>query len=258
MQKLGEAGKEIGPREGGSMKGRPWLWIIVAALGIASVCCAGVLVGAVLGQQGTAEAQRTTVAAAEPVRNNEREGSEAQPPAPTAVAAGPTAPLPPPAATPTVVPMPPTPPAPPPPPPGDSDLQALIAYANAMQPLLEEGGELVERDAAILKAAEGGNDVVLCDGRLAADRGQMADVLRRVRAVAPPADAAAIQVGALSGGDAWLEALDNIGLFCETGKQLYKVPAVLKVWEAAATIQDAANRFWLLLIAEGIEDWVQR
>jgi hypothetical protein len=127
-----------------------------------------------------------------------------------------------------------------------------------MQPLLEEGGELVERDTAILKAAEGGNDVVLCDGRLAADRGRMADVLRRVRAIAPPADAAAIQLGALSGGDAWLEALDNIGLFCETGNQLYKVPAVLRVWEAAATIQDAANRFWLLLIAEGIEAWVQR
>ena len=25
-----------------------------------------------------------------------------------------------------------------------------------------------------------------------------------------------------------------------------------------ATLQDAGNRFWLLLVAQGVEDWVQR
>lgn len=127
-----------------------------------------------------------------------------------------------------------------------------------MQPLLEEAGELVQRDGEILEASEGGNDAVLCDGRLAADHASMNDVLHRVRAIAPPADAAVIHDLVLRSGDAWTEALNNIEQFCSTGNQLYKLPAVLKFWEAAATLQDAANRFWLLLLAEGVEDWVQR
>jgi hypothetical protein len=127
-----------------------------------------------------------------------------------------------------------------------------------MQPLLEEAGQVIERDGEILKAAEGGNDAVLCDGRLAADNAIIANLLRDARAINPPADAAAIHDLVLHSGDAWTEAMDNITQFCTTGKQFYKLPAVLKFWEAAATFQDAANRFWLLLLAEGIEDWVQR
>lgn len=127
-----------------------------------------------------------------------------------------------------------------------------------MQPLLETGGELVQRDGEILEASEGGNNAVLCDGRLAADNTSMADIVRQVRAIHPPANAAAIHDLVLRSGDSWTEALDNVEQFCSSGKQLFKIPAVLKFWEAAATLQDAANRFWLLLIAEGVEDWVQR
>jgi hypothetical protein len=133
-----------------------------------------------------------------------------------------------------------------------------VDYANAMQPLLEEAAKLVERDGDIVKASEGGNDAVLCDGRLAADNVAMGDVLRQVQTINPPADAAVIHDLVLRSGDAWTEALDNVDLFCNTGNQLYKIPAVLKYWEAAATLQDAANRFWLLLLAKGVEDWVQR
>jgi hypothetical protein len=127
-----------------------------------------------------------------------------------------------------------------------------------MQPLLEEAGVLLERDGEILKASEGGNDAVLCDGRLAIDNAAMEGVLRSARAVTPPGDAAVIHELVLRSGNAWTEALSNVELFCQTGTQLYKIPAVLKFWEAAATLQDAANRFWLLLIAKGVEDWVQR
>lgn len=74
----------------------------------------------------------------------------------------------------------------------------------------------------------------------------------------PPASAAHIQEMVLRSGVAWTEALDNVEQFCDTGNQLFKVPAVLKFWEAAATLQDAGNRFWLLLVAQGVEDWVQR
>jgi hypothetical protein len=33
---------------------------------------------------------------------------------------------------------------------------------------------------------------------------------------------------------------------------------VIQLWEAGVALQDAGNRFWLLLMSEGVEDWVQR
>ena len=143
-------------------------------------------------------------------------------------------------------------------PPADSDLLALIGYASAMQPLLVEAGTILKQDGEILKASEGGNDAVLCDGRLETDNQAMKEVLNQVRIISPPADAAEIHNLVLRSGDAWNEVLDYIQLFCETGNQLYKVPAFLKFWEAAASIQDAGNRFWLLILSKGVEDWVQR
>lgn len=211
------------------MKTKTLLWIGLGALVLIAVCCVGLLIGGAL-------ARRSPAATSAPIES----------------------PLPSPPPTVTPFPTPPPPRTPPLAPPADSDLQALVAYANAMQPLLTEAGELLERDGEILQASEGGNDAVLCDGRLAADNAAMVEILRSVRAITPPADATVIHNLVLRSGDAWTEALDNIELFCDTDKQLYKIPAVLKFWEAAATLQDAANRFWLLLVAEGVEDWVQR
>ena len=142
--------------------------------------------------------------------------------------------------------------------PEDSDLQELVLYANALNPLLIQAGEVVERDGEILKEAEGGNDAALCDGRLVQDNLTMKTVLDAIRAQSPPADAAVIHNLLLESGSAWTEMLDNVELFCDTGNQFYKIPAVLKFWEAAAKLQDAGNRFWLLILAEGVEDWVQR
>ncbi|NIS78659.1 MAG: hypothetical protein GTO14_00145 [Anaerolineales bacterium] len=161
---------------------------------------------------------------------------------------------------PTATPFPtPQPPANPPSAlPADSDLRDLVEYANEMQPLLVEAGFLLQQDGEILKASEEGNDVVLCDGRLAADNESMKGIMETVRSISPPEDAQVIHDLVLRSGEAWTEALDNVELFCDTGNQLYKVPAVLKFWEAAASLQDAGNRFWLLLMAKGVEDWVQR
>jgi hypothetical protein len=133
-----------------------------------------------------------------------------------------------------------------------------VEYANSMAPLLTEAGEVLERDGEILKAAEGGNDAVLCDGRLESDNSIMKGIIADVRRINPPTDAAAIHDLVLQSGEAWTEALDNVEEFCDTGNQFYKIPAVLKFWEAAATLQDAGNRFWLLVVSEGIEDWVTR
>lgn len=159
---------------------------------------------------------------------------------------------------PTPFPTPPLPPDPPSALPEDRELQELINYANELNPLLVEAGTLLQRDGEILKESEGGNDEALCDGRLAADNTTMKDIVKDVRSISPPLEAEAIHELVLQSGDAWTAALDNIERFCNTGNQFYKIPAVLKFWEAAATLQDAGNRFWLLIMSQGIEDWVRR
>jgi hypothetical protein len=143
-------------------------------------------------------------------------------------------------------------------PPGSSELQAIVKYANDLSPWLTQAGEILERDGEILKEAEDGNDAPLCDGRLEQDNLSMKGILNQVQILSPPPDAASIHNLILESGQAWTEALDNVKEFCDTGNQLYKIPAILKYWEAAAKLQDAWNRFWILIVAKGLEDWVQR
>lgn len=164
-------------------------------------------------------------------------------------------PLPP---TATSVPIPPPPQSVPGELPSDSDLRALIQYANLMQPILVQAGVILERDGQILKEAENGNDAVLCDGRLEADNDTMKNLVSQVEAIAAPGDAQAIHDLVIKSGKAWNEALDEVESFCDTGNPLYKVTAAVKFWEAGVALQDAGNRFWLLMMAEGVEDWVQR
>ena len=181
-------------------------------------------------------------------------GGRTPSPQPEESGAGTTQPQP----TVTLFPTPPPPAQIPQAPPAESDLAALVRYAKSMQPLLAAAGVIVERDGEILKSAEDGNDTVLCDGRLAADNVSMKGIISDVRAIQPPQDANVIHDLVLQSGDAWTEALNNVEEFCETGNQLYKIPAALKFWEAAAALQDAGNRFWILILASGAEDWVQR
>lgn len=163
-----------------------------------------------------------------------------------------------PAATPTPYPTPIPPANTPAALPDNADLVALIDYANQMQPLIYQAGLILQRDGEILKQAEGDNDAVLCDGRLEADNAAFKPIADQARAVTPPADAQALHSLVLRGADAWSEALDNVEKFCDTGNALYKVPAALKFWEAALSMQDAGNRFWALVVSEGIQDWVRR
>ena len=142
--------------------------------------------------------------------------------------------------------------------PTDTNLRDLIAYANLMQPILTQAGIVLERDGQILKEAEGGNDAVLCDGRLATDNATMKDMVTQVRTITAPSEARAIHDLVIQSGTAWSEALDEVDNFCDTHNPLYKVTAVVKLWEAGVALQDAGNRFWLLLMSEGVEDWVQR
>jgi hypothetical protein len=254
-------------RGGIEMEGKNWLWIAVGVLALVAFCCVGILIGGALAGWGRMAAQPTTGVVEQPPADLAQLDPTAQPTeqlSPTVPATPvPTQPPPPtlllttaPTATPFPTPRPPA--ASPEAAPAGNDLQALVRYANDMQPLLEEASRLLERDGKILEASEGGNDAALCDGRLESDNVAMVSVLRRARAISPPASAARIHEMVLLSGDAWTEALDNVEQFCDTGNPLFKIPAVLKFWEAAVTLQDAGNRFWLLLVAQGVEDWVQR
>lgn len=142
--------------------------------------------------------------------------------------------------------------------PSDSNLQDLITYANLMSPLLTDAGILLQRDGAILEDSQSGNDVVLCDGRLVADNNLMKQIRAQVSTIQPPGSARRIHELVLQSADSWTGALDEVENFCSTGNGLYKIPAVAKFWQAALTFQDAGNRFWLLITAEGIDAWVQR
>jgi len=164
-------------------------------------------------------------------------------------------PLPP---TATLVPTPPPPVSDPGELPTDTNLRDLIAYANLMQPILTQAGIVLERDGKILKQAEDGNDAVLCDGRLATDNVTMKSLVTQVQAITAPSEARAIHDLVIQSGTAWSEALDEVDNFCDTNNPLYKVTAAVKLWEAGVALQDAGNRFWLLLMSEGVEDWVQR
>ncbi|TFH32126.1 MAG: hypothetical protein E4G99_13125 [Anaerolineales bacterium] len=158
----------------------------------------------------------------------------------------------------TLVPTPPVPPGDPGELPPETNLRELISYANWMQPILTQAGVILERDGQILKKAEGDQDAVLCTGQLATDNDTMKNLVVQVRAIAPPDKAQAIHDLVIQSGTAWTEALDEVDRFCDTHNPLHKVSAAVKFWEAGVALQDAGNRFWLLMMAEGVEDWVQR
>jgi hypothetical protein len=140
--------------------------------------------------------------------------------------------------------------------PEDPTLRDLINFSIAIAPLLQQAGEIVARDGEILKEAEGGNDAALCDGRLAADKLEMQGVMGEIAVLQPPPGTGDIHLLLLESSTSYTEALDNVALFCSTGNGMYKVGALLKFWESAVQLQDAANRFWQLLVSEGVEMWV--
>jgi hypothetical protein len=158
----------------------------------------------------------------------------------------------------TPIPIPPAPDSTPADLPESGELRNLVEYANALNPWLTQAGEILEQDAQILEEAEGGNDTVLCDGRLEQDNLSMKMIVDQIQLLSPPSEAAVIHELLLESGQAWTEALDHVEEFCDSGNQLHKIPAILKYWEAASKLQDAWNRFWILMVAKGLEDWVQR
>jgi hypothetical protein len=188
------------------------LWGGLGLLVLIFVCCFGLVLGSVLSNRNTTPPPQAaiantptslpfTVVVLEPTATASLEPS----PTPTPVASSSTptpivivvtaTPLPaePPTTVPTLPPatsMPPANPANP-----DADFQAMVQYAEAIKPIVDEGLAAAERDGDILEASKQ-NPAALCGGglsphpTLAADAKLMNDLVNRLNGITPPAEAA--------------------------------------------------------------------
>jgi hypothetical protein len=143
------------------------------------------------------------------------------------------------------------------------DLQALVAYAEAIKPILDEGLAAAERDGDILEASEENPDA-LCGGGLTphpilvADAALMEDLVNRLNGITPPAEAANPVHKPLVGSvRLWGDALDNINLSCQTddpaAQGLLRLGAVLQLGGSMINFRVASDNFWRLVIVNGLE-----
>jgi hypothetical protein len=145
-----------------------------------------------------------------------------------------------------------------------SDLDAFVAYAETVKPIIEAGLEAAERDGAIVESAEDDETAMCGDGltahpTLAADAALMDDLVRQLDAISPPAEvAAAVHTPLRESVRLWGDALDSINQSCQTDNQLerglLRGGAVLQYWGSALNFRQATENFWLLLIANGLEE----
>jgi hypothetical protein len=167
-----------------------------------------------------------------------------------------TGPVEPPAQTPT--------PVPPVQPTGAADdLQALVAYAEAIKPILDEGLAAAERNGDILEASEQNPDA-LCGGgltphlTLVADAALMDDLINRLNGITPPSEAAdPVHKPLVESVRLWGDALDNINLSCQTddlaAQGLLRLGAVLQLGGSMLNFRIASDNFWRLVIVNGLE-----
>jgi hypothetical protein len=254
------------------------LWGGIGLLVLIFVCCFGLVLGSTLSNQNTtppsqAAASNTptsppaTVIVLEPTGTLLLEPS----PTPTLVVPSPTpivivvtaTPLP--AEPPTTVPtLPPVTPIPPPQPTNpDADFQALLQYAEAIKPILDEGMAAAERDGDILKASEQ-NPEALCGGglnphpTLAADATAMDNLVNRLNRITPPAEAAEpVHKPLKESMRLWGDALNNINLSCQTddpaAQGLLRLGAILQLGGSLINFHVANDNFWQLAIVNGLE-----
>lgn len=256
------------------------LWGGLGLLALVFVCCVGLVLGSALSNRNAtpppqAVAPNTptpppvTVIALEPTSTPMSEPSftptRVVPPAtltPIIIVVTAT-PLPtqPPTAVPTLPPVTPAPPAQPADP--AADFQALVDYAEAIKPILDEGLAAAERDGDILKASEE-NPGALCGGgltphpTLAADAALMHDLVNRLKGITPPPEAAeSVHKPLVESVRLWGEALDNINLSCQTddpaAQGLLRLGAVLQLGGSMLNFRIAADNFWRLVVANGLE-----
>jgi hypothetical protein len=266
---------------------RKLLWGSLALLALILVCCFGVLLGSILTQNKAASTEPALLVSDVPVSSDASVSTPTTAPAVTVVVLEPTptstlvnspSEAAPPTPTPVVIvvtatPAPPEPTAPPPTPvppiePAEaaSDFQALVAYAEAVKPILDEGLAAAERDGQIMEASEQNPDQ-LCGGRntphptLAADAALMDDLTQQLSDISPPPEAAtAVHEPLVDSLRLWGEALDNINLSCQTDEPVrqgvLRLGAVLQVGGSMLNFHIAGDNFWRLMLVNGLEEIV--
>jgi hypothetical protein len=256
------------------------LWGGLGLLVLIFVCCFGLVLGSVLSNRNTTPPPQAaiantptslpfTVVVLEPTATASLEPSptpilvvSSSTPTPIVIVVTAT-PLPaePPTTVPTLPPatsMPPANPANP-----DADFQAMVQYAEAIKPIVDEGLAAAERDGDILEASKQ-NPAALCGGglsphpTLAADAKLMNDLVNRLNGITPPAEAAEPAHKPLKESmRLWGEALDNINLSCqsddETTQGLLRLGAVLQLGGSLVNFHVASDNFWRLVIVYGLE-----
>jgi len=269
---------------------RKLLWGGLGLLVLVFVCCFGVLLGRALSRDEARPTVPAALATATPVPLPPTE------PPPTVVVSEPTPtntlvivptevplatptpvvspsatlrtgpvepPLPvePPTAVPTLPPATPVPPAQPTSP--AADFEALVGYAKAIKPILEEGLAAAERDGAILEASEE-NPEALCGGglnphpTLVADAALMDDLVNRLSGITPPPEATdPVHKPLMESVPLWGDALDNINLSCQTedpaSQGLLRLGAVLQLGGSMLNFRIASDNFWRLVVVNGLE-----
>ncbi len=257
------------------------VWGGLGLLALAFVCCVGIALGAALSKRDE-PASPLAVPSLSPTSPPITVVVLEPSPAPTQLIPShtPTVLIPPPTSTPIVIgvtatPLPPEPPTsvptlPPATPVPRAEhtnpaagFQALLSYAQAIEPILHEGLAAAERDGDILQASEQNPDT-LCGGgftphpTLAADAALMDDLVNRLNQITPPADAAeSVHRPLVESVRLWGEALDNINLSCQSndpaGQGLLRLGAVLQLGGSMLNFHIASDNFWRLVVVNGLE-----
>ena len=251
------------------------LWGGVGLLVLIFTCCIGaVLGGALPKKQPTPTAAVARMIAASPILLPPTE-PVAQEPTPTNTLVSASFELV--TATPTpviiVVTSPPLPTEPPPSPTAvpliqpsavaGNDFAALVAYADAIKPILDEGLAAAKRDKNILEAGDQ-NPAALCgpgltpQPTLANDARLMHDLTDRLGQITPPPEAAqSVHQPLIDSMRLWAKALDDINESCQTDEPitrgLLRLGAVLQLGGSLVNFQIATDNFYRLLVVNGLE-----
>ena len=256
------------------------LWGGLALLVLLFVCCFGVLLGSTLSRDKvgpTAPGALATATSAPPLPTEPPAIVVVIEPTPTNTLVIAPSEVPPAIPTPIVIVVTATPALPEPPPPAPTptpvppiqptgaadDFQALVTYAEAIKPILDEGLAAAERDGEILEASEENPDA-LCGGELiahsalVADAALMEDLVNRLKGITPPAEAAdLVHKPLVESVRLWGDALDNINLSCQTGdpaaQGLLRLGAILQLGGSMLNFRIASDNFWRLVIVNGLE-----
>ena len=134
-------------------------------------------------------------------------------------------------------------------------LDDLQAYAEQMKPIHESAIDIAREDATIFREARSGNPDALCDGRLAANGEEMANLRAQMAAIQPPEEATQLHTRLIASLDDYAKGIRTVANFCETGDKVKLVRAALAVTSARLKYGTSIIEYNLLLLESGLEEF---